>query len=143
MNVKEYIEQHDFIDYCEAIIFPNGDIIDATYGHTNTLIKAIKLPREVINIIMPVEASPILWLTGFTKCIPLYYDYFIYDSITQEQLNTLQELVNNGILKNNIIGHRTDEYYRCDLLNKFAKGEISIDDIPKRIKETIVISDKR
>lgn len=137
MNVKDYINQHDAINYCEAIIYPNGDIEDANPSHIYKLINVTKLPQKTINILMPDNAAPLEWLLGFTGCVSIWYDLFKYDSITDEQLNTIQELVNHNKLFNGIIGIHTDEYTRCDLLDKFYKGEI--DNVPDRPNEKIQI----
>lgn len=139
MNVKDYIEQHDSVNYCEAIIFPNGDIEDAIPSHVYKLMSITNLPKDMIDKLMPIDASPIHWLLGFTGCISVWFDFFIYDSITEEQKNTIQELVNHGILKDNIVGNRTDEYSRCILLEKFRNGEIEYDELPERPTDKLYI----
>ena len=65
--------------------------------------------------------------------------FFKYDSITPEQLNTIQELVNHDILSNGIIGNYTDEFIRCDLLNKFYNGEIDYEKLPERTNKIIQV----
>jgi hypothetical protein len=142
MNVKDYIKQHDHYNYCEAIIFPNGDIEDARPSHVYKLMAVTNLPKDIVNRIMPEYVSPLHWLLGYTKCISVWFDFFIYDSITEEQRNTLQELVNHEILKNNIIGNRTDEYSRCVLLDKFKKGEIEYDELPEKPTDKLYIRRK-
>lgn len=71
--------------------------------------------------------------------VSIWYDLFKYDSITTEQINTIQELVNHNILSNGITGYYTDEFTRCDLINKYHKGEISYDKISKRLNKQIKI----
>ena len=137
MNVKDYIKQHNDVAYCEAIIYPNGDIKNAIPGHTYKLISITNKSKEEINKMIPNNAAPLDWLLGYTKCIALWYDFFKYDSITKEQLNTIQELVNHNILNDVIIGIRTDEFTRCDLINKFYNGEN--DNIPKKTNDKIYI----
>ena len=140
MNVKDYIEKyHDDICYCEAIIYPNGDIEEANPGHTYKLMSVTDKSREELDKIIPNNASPLEWLLGYTNCVAIWYDFFKYGSITKEQLDTIQELVNHGMLSNGITGYYTDEIIRCDLLNKIYKGELSIDSIPDRLNNKIQI----
>lgn len=139
MNIKEYIKQHDDDCYCEAIIYPNGDIENAIPGHVYKLMSTTDKTKEELNELMPNNAAPLEWLLGYTKCISIWYDLFKYDSITTEQINTIQELVNHNILSNGITGYYTDEFTRCDLINKYHKGEISYDKISKRLNKQIKI----
>ncbi len=139
MNVKDYIKQNSSIRYCEAIIYPNGDIEDAVPSHIYKLISITNKSKEEIDKMMPNNAAPLEWLLGYTNCIAVWYNFFKYDSITEEQLNTIQELVNHDILNSLIVGARTDEFTRCDLLDKFYNNKIEYDSIPKRINDKIYI----
>lgn len=134
MNVEDFIKQHTHTGYCEAIILPNGDIHYAVDGHTNDLIRVANKPKRVINKIMPQNASPLHWLVCYTKCVSLWYNFFIYNSMTDAQINTIKELVNHDILANVVEGIFTDELERCDLLNKLYRGEIDISEIPEKPK---------
>lgn len=139
MNVKDYIKQQSSYDYCEAIIYPNGDIEDAIPGHVYKLMSITDKTKEELNELIPNNAAPLEWLLGYTKCVSIWYDLFKYDSITTEQINTIQELVNHNILLNGIIGYYTDEFTRCDLLNKFHKGEIEYNELPEKSLNKIQI----
>lgn len=125
MNVKDYIEQHNSIHYCEAIIYPNGDIENAIPSHIYKLISITGKSKKEINKLMPINASPLEWLLGYTNCISVWYNFFKYDFISNEQINTVQELVNHGILINGIIGYYTDELDRCNLINEDRIDELS------------------
>lgn len=140
MNVEEYIKQHDEINYCEAIIYPDGTIEDAIPSHLEKLKKITNLPRKVLNKMMPCSASPIDWLLGYTKCVAVWWALFKYDSMTPEQLNTIQELVNHGVMHELSRGYETDEYSRCTLLEKYYKNEITLDDIPDKRNNKICIT---
>lgn len=139
MNVEEYIKQHDAINYCEAIIYPDGTIEDAIPSHLDKLKKITNMPRKVLYKMMPENASPIDWLLGYTKCVAVWWGLFKYDSLTQEQLNTIQELVNHGIMHELVRGFETDEYSRCALLEKYYRNEITLDDIPDKRNNKIFI----
>ena len=58
MNVKDFIKQHTHDNYCEAIIYPNGDIEYAERGHVNKLVEASNKSKAEINKLMPYNASP-------------------------------------------------------------------------------------
>lgn len=135
MNVKDYINQHKYIRYCECIIYPNGDIEDAEHGHQNKIMEATGKSKQELYQIIPRIAAPSLYLVGYTKCILVSYDFFIFNSITNEQLNTIQELVNHDILLDGIIGHYTDEFMRCNLRIQFDDGNISFDEFLKSLKK--------
>lgn len=139
MNVKDYIKQHDDKCYCEAIIYPNGDIEDAIPGHTYKLMSITNKSNKELNELIPNIAAPLDWLLGYTGCIAIWHNFFKYYSITLEQLNTIQELVNHNILSNGITGNYTDEFTRCDLLNKFYNSEIDYNEIPERANKQIQI----
>ena len=131
MNVQDYIKQHTYKDYCEAIIYPNGNIEDAERGHVYKLMDFTGKSKAVLNKIIPNSASPIHYLVGYTGCISVWYNFFIFDSINDEQMNTLQELVDHGILVNGIPGNYTDELQRCNLLRQFEMGKITGDKLLK------------
>lgn len=140
MNVEEYIKQHNAINYCEAIIYPDGTIENAIPSHLEKLKKIANKPKKVLNKMMPITASPIEWLIGYTKCIAVWWGLFKYDSITSEQLNTIQQLVNHGVMAELSRGFETDEYSRCTLIDRYYKGEIALDDIPEKRNNKIYIT---
>lgn len=139
MNVENYIKQHNCIHYCEAIIYPDGNIEDATPSHVYKLMSVTHKSKDELDKLIPDDAAPLNWLIGYTKCICVWYDSFMYDSQTNEQLNTIQELVNNNILRDGIKGYYTDEYTRCDLIHKYLIGEIRYEEIPMKTFNTIRI----
>lgn len=135
MRVEEYIKQHTDIDYCEAIVFPNGDIEDVRMGHVNYLIKISGKSWEEMNEIMPDTAAPIYYMVCYTGCVSLWYDFFIYNEISPEQEKTLKMLVNNDILADGIVGYYTNELEHCNLLKRLESGENV--EFPER-KKTII-----
>ena len=129
MNVEDFIKQHTYTNYCEAIMLPNGDIHYAVCGHTNDLISVSGKSKKEMDKMMPYSASPLHWLVCYTKCISIWYNFFIYNTITDEQRNAIQSLVNQGVLDTAVVGHHTDELERCDILNKIHTGEADVTDI--------------
>lgn len=138
MNVEDFIKQHTYTNYCEAIMLPNGDIHYAVRGHTNDLISVSGKSKEEIDKMMPYIASPLHWLVCYTKCISIWYNFFIYNTITDEQQKGIQTLVNNGILDAVVIGHHTDELERCEMINKLHAGEIDILEIPDKLEDIYI-----
>lgn len=122
MNVKEFIEQHDYISYCEAIIHPSGDIEYATPSHIYKLIEITEESRDELNKKMPMRAGPLEWLVEYTGCAVLWYNYFIFPvNYTDEQMKSLKMLMSNGIMASHIIGSITQEKTTCELLAKFEE----------------------
>lgn len=123
MTIDNYIKNHDAVNYCEAIVFPNGDIEDAIPGHTYKLMSITNKSYDEINKLMPESAAPLDWLLGYTECIAIWYDFFRYDSITDAQLESLKKLMLCRILREEVTGYSTDEYKRTALLEKLKDGE--------------------
>ena len=122
MKVEEYIKQHNHTAYCEAIIFPNGEIIDARPSHTEALIRQVmcdySLCREEIAKMMPDNASPLHWIIDkFNYGCVWYNSAIVSVNHTEAILNTIQELINADILQNVIRLDKTDEYKRCEILS--------------------------
>jgi hypothetical protein len=131
MNVKDYIKQHNHIAYCEALIFPNGEIIDARPSHVEALIRQTicdhSLTREQISEMMPNNASPLHWLIDRYNYGCVWYDSAIVSvDCTEAVLNTIQELINAGVLRNVVQINTTDEYKRCEILSSknFDKAKL-------------------
>lgn len=97
----DFINNHEHINYCEAIIHRDGEIEYAIPSHTEKLIKITGENRDVIYEKMPVTASPILWLVDYTGCIALYTDfYYAPEKCTLKQRLSLKKLIDNGLVKN-------------------------------------------
>ena len=88
--------------------------------------------KEDIDSIMPASASPLDWLVSYMNFVAVWYNSFKFGSLTDEQKNSLQKLVNSGVLSNNITGVSTDEYYRCKYLDDYAKGLIDVIPLEER-----------
>ena len=105
MNIQEYIKQHKHINYCEAIIDKDGMIVDVCPNHINTLIIETGLSQDKIDSMMPISCSPIEWLVDYTGCIAVWYEGMILPTtgFTQEQKETVLQLVNHNIIKNQVM----------------------------------------
>jgi hypothetical protein len=128
MNVNDFVNQHTHIGYCEAIIFPNGDIEYANPGHTYKLINIASESRNELDTMIPTNASPLHWLVEHTQCISLWYEFFIYNTITDDQKNTLKQLFIHEIISDNTYGVYTNEKTVCEMQKKLYTGEITMDE---------------
>lgn len=98
--IDYFIENHNYINYCEAIIHRDGEVEYAIPSHIEKLIKITGEYREIIYEKMPVTASPILWLVEYTGCIAVYTDfYYKPEKCTIKQALSLMKLIKNGLVK--------------------------------------------
>lgn len=118
MRVQDYIKTTDYIGYCEIIIKPNGLIEMAQPSHTEKLIALTKKSREEIYDMMPMYASPIDWLVGYTNCVAVWYELYMYSDLTEKQKNTIKKLKNAGCIRSSAMGIKTQEYERCGVVSK-------------------------
>lgn len=101
-NLFEFIRDHDYVNYCEALIFRDGTIEYAKWGHVNEMVNNSGFTSDQIYKMMPVTASPIHWLPEFTGIVPIWYDMLIVpSSITEAQRNTINELKRHKIIDPN------------------------------------------
>lgn len=138
-SVDDYIKQHKEICYCEAIILPDGKIADARPSHIYKLIELSNKTKDEIDKLMPMFASPLEWLVSYTGCIAVWYNSFIFVSITDKQRKSLQRLVNTNVLSKALEGTSTNEYLHCKSLESFSDtGELDYKE-----KETVFIYKER
>lgn len=98
-QVDDFIKNHKYINYCEAIIYKDGYIEYASPSHVEALIKITGESRDAIYDKMPVTASPIIWLIEYTGCIAVYTNGCIKPKIcTEEQEIALKELLDSKLL---------------------------------------------
>lgn len=99
-TVEEFISNHKHINYCEAVIDSDGFVIYVEPSHIQTMIALTGESREVIDEKMPIEASPIEWLTNYTNCIAVWHEGFIKPhSLTKMQKDSLDRLIEAGCVR--------------------------------------------
>lgn len=102
-NVDEYIAQHNHINYCEAIVFKNGDVMDVRPSHQETLVRLAArhygVTRDELYSMIPIEASPLHWIVEDLGLVALWYDFAVvpYD-MSDEQVATIKKLQECNIL---------------------------------------------
>lgn len=106
-SITKFIRDHSHINYCEAIVHPDGEVEYASPSHTEALIRIYGKPRDILWQEMPIYDSPVVWLIVHTKCIPVWSNgYILPDDIrpTLRQLASLNKLVAAGLVsRNNMI----------------------------------------
>ena len=104
MNVDVFIAQHRHINYCEAIIYEDGQIEYVRPSHVMRLqdiyCEKFNMTLEELSDKMPVDAIAIKWLVDETKCIPIWYDYVCMGNLVPNpmQKDTIQRLQSAGII---------------------------------------------
>ncbi|MEG1433239.1 hypothetical protein [Eubacterium sp.] len=99
---RQFVIEHKrrgYINYCEAIILPNGKICFAEPSHLEALISIYGKERVDIFSEMPVTESPIDYLLDKTGCVAVWYNCRIYASINQKQVDTLSYLLDARVIK--------------------------------------------
>lgn len=100
MDAEAYAKYHNHICYCEVIVDKDGLVEEAKPNHINTLIRQTGLPEDLIYAIMPIDASPIHWLTEFTGCVSVWYNglWIPKEGCTAEQRETLTKMMDAEII---------------------------------------------
>lgn len=129
VKIDDFIKKHTHINYCEAIIYPDGDITYAAPSHQQALISITGKSMDNLFEIMAVSAAPTEWLIDYTGCICVWFQGFkmpdgselfyreeevngIYLSRTdkikrykytcsKEQISSLSKLIESNLILNN------------------------------------------
>lgn len=135
MNVVDYVKQHKHINYCECVITKDGQIFDAIPSHIEKLIELSGKSKQELSQLMPIFCAPLEWLLGYTGCVSVWFDSFLFDSLSQAQLDVLGYLSQYGVLATHVIGRNTDEHMRCQMIQDVSKG--LRDSLPDRDEKII------
>lgn len=128
ININTFINEHKHVYYCEAIIYPDGDITYAVPSHQQSLISITEKDMNYLMDIMPISAAPTEWLIDYTGCIAVWFEGFMVPNgselffreeeekfiyltksekmerykykCSKKQLESLQKLIDNKIIKN-------------------------------------------
>lgn len=103
INIDDFIKNHNRYRYCEAIIFPDGDISYAVPCHQNALMRAININTqkeiEELWLSIPNDANIVEFLIEKTKCIAIWYQFYAMIECTKEQSQTLNKLIENKLIE--------------------------------------------
>lgn len=101
LEVEDFIKQHNHIQYCEAILYPDGTISYVKPSHTETLIRATGMTHKEVYEEMPITANVMSWLLDKTRCVAIYYDGYVEPpnkKITLAQKIALKKLTESDIV---------------------------------------------
>lgn len=99
-DVDLFIAEHEYINYCEAIIYTDGKVGYAEPGHVYALIFETGKSQDEINSLMPVWEIPITWLTNYTKCVPVWNVGYMEPEcgMNDKQKESLNKLISAGFI---------------------------------------------
>lgn len=101
-NPNDFIKFHNYIHYCEAIIYEDGKITYAVPSHLMCLEKITGLSKEELNKLSIYDYFGDL--LKITKCVSVWYDGYRFSKevgLTKAQEETLSLLIKNKIIKDN------------------------------------------
>ncbi|MGL5459666.1 MAG: hypothetical protein ACRDBY_08625 [Cetobacterium sp.] len=104
-DIDEFIKEHNHIRYCEAIIDEDGLIEYAVPSHVMLLERYTGIDRDTLYFrIMPMTELPIKWLVNYTKCVSVWYGYFVAPScgMNEKQQEVLNKLIEADIVSKDI-----------------------------------------
>lgn len=125
MKVEDFIlENKDTYNYCEAIIFPDGQIEYANPSHTYKLIDITGKSFDEISDLMPVSAGPVAWLVDYTNCVAVWYEFgMLPENATMAQEETIEKLRDAGLISKDFVATKNFEMKICDMNNRLCKAQ--------------------
>ncbi len=133
MTINDYIINHKEHCYCEAVIYPNGDIEDAHPSHTYKLVEITGKEMDEINEMMPLNAGPVYWLVDYTGCVSVWYEFgLLPENVTDMQRESIEKLINNGILSPDFHAEQNFELKKCGI-NKIEQNTDLSDNFKQNI----------
>lgn len=105
---EEFVKQHGYIDYCEAVIWPNGHITYVKPSHIKLLQKIFCKTKGIKDNLSSItkyctDNNIELWDLGLlyycnsTGCISVWYDCYLGEP-NELQKETLKYLAQNKII---------------------------------------------
>ena len=105
-NINTFIEFHNahHINYCEAIIYPNGNVEYCIPSHQETLIRISNIDKEEFSKRIFSCDEIMTELCNESNCIALWYNMYINPkTITSRQLESLKLLQKNNCINSNLL----------------------------------------
>lgn len=87
--------------YEDLIIMPDGEIINANYGHVNALERILGVPRDLLYVMIDERDNPQFWLLEKTGCMSVSKRAAFGMNRTKAQKDVYKELVRNRIVSSN------------------------------------------
>ena len=114
MCPEEFIDQHKkrFVNYCEAVILPDGDIQYAVPSHLYKMYLLYGLSETDIyeqtdryisfTKTIPIISSPVWWMCQDKNIVSVWYNLCVFSmNYTLAQEYAVQKLIQTGCLSNN------------------------------------------
>ena len=136
-DVDTYIREHTDKDYCEAVITKDGLVTDAVPSHMYCIIALTGRDKDYLDSKMPMFSAPLEWLISYSGVVSVWYNSFIYHTLSDEQKKTLLKLQQSGVLARYIIGSYTNEYKHCRELSDFYDGKVDI--VPSSVRKVCIL----
>lgn len=137
-NIDSFIQNHVHDSYCEAILFDDGTISYAIPSHNEMLIRIAlerdNITRNELDKAMPIEASPVHWLTEYLNCSSLWFNSCISCNLTDLQKESLIKLQKVGVIANNYIIDISIEKTLLDL-----RAQDKIDEINNLERKSFIL----
>ena len=109
LEVEDFIKQHNHVQYCEAILYPDGTISYVKPSHTETLIRATGMTHKEVYEEMPITANIMSWLLDKTRCVSIYYDGYIVPP--NKKITLAQKIALKKLTESDIVSFK----YLCDI----------------------------
>lgn len=139
MNIENFIDENkETYNYCEAIIFPNGEIDYANPSHTYRLLRETGKSMDEISEIMPISAGPVAWLVDYTNCVAVWYNFgMLPENCTDAQEETIERLREAGLISKGFVATKNFEMKVCDMNQRLYSAETKeeIENVKKEIEE--------
>lgn len=116
MKKEDFVKNHTHINYCEAIIYPDGEIEYARPSHIYHLMKISGHSRDELYEMMGPFEHPLEYMLNLTSCMCVWYDFYKKPpNPSKEQEEALAYLIKNKVMR---IETKDDDGYFL------SKGEI-------------------
>lgn len=118
--INKFIEFHKahHINYCEAVIYPNGDVEYCIPSHQETLLRICNISKEEFAKRIFSCDEIMIELCNESKCIATWYNMYINpNEITEKQFESLCLLRNNNCIDKTLLltkeaGYQSDKGVR-------------------------------
>lgn len=89
--------------YEDMIISPEGEVINAGWGHVNALRRIMDISEDELCNMIAKEDAPIMWLIEKTGYMTISKKYSFHMAITDKQKEAYDTLIHEKIISDNLI----------------------------------------
>lgn len=122
MTIEEFINHvkenaNRYVDYCEVLINPKGEIILGNPSHTEALIREAmsieNCTRDELDKMIPYNCSPLHFICDkYNYCAVWYNTILTPLHVSKEQAETIKALYGNNIVSLKAGVNLTEEYWK-------------------------------